>query len=79
MTTERPPLPYDFLPEVPSFSVTSDDMADGQKLTENQVYNGFGVSGAVTETTATSSPSTPSAPRCSPWMPTPPRPSSASW
>ena len=46
MTTERPPLPYDFLPEVPSFSVTSDDMADGQKLTENQVYNGFGVSGA---------------------------------
>jgi hypothetical protein len=45
MATERPPLPYDFLPEVPSFTVTSDDMAGGQKLSENQVYDGFGVSG----------------------------------
>jgi Raf kinase inhibitor-like YbhB/YbcL family protein len=42
---DRPPIPYDFLPHVESFTVTSDDMADGQKLSEAQVYNGFGVSG----------------------------------
>jgi Raf kinase inhibitor-like YbhB/YbcL family protein len=42
---DRPPLPYEFLPKVPSFTVTSNDMADGQKLSESQVYNDFGVSG----------------------------------
>ncbi len=41
----RPPLPHDHLPEVTSFTVTSDDMADGQQLSEAQVYSGFGVSG----------------------------------
>jgi Raf kinase inhibitor-like YbhB/YbcL family protein len=42
---DRPPNPYDHLPPVESFAVTSNDMADGQKLSDAQVYNGFGVSG----------------------------------
>jgi Raf kinase inhibitor-like YbhB/YbcL family protein len=42
---DRPPLPYDYLPQVPSFTLTSNDVADGQKMSEAQVYNGFGVSG----------------------------------
>jgi len=43
--SDRAPLPYDFMPEVPSFSVTSSDVADGQQMGDNQVYNGFGMSG----------------------------------
>jgi Raf kinase inhibitor-like YbhB/YbcL family protein len=43
--TDRAPLPHDFLPKVPSFTVQSADMATGQQLSEAQVYNSFGVSG----------------------------------
>src|SRR5215471_14298906 len=41
----RPPLPYDFLPPVPSFDLRSGDVADGQMMSENQVFDGFGMSG----------------------------------
>ena len=43
--TERAPLPYDYLPKVSSFTVESDDVADGQMMTDPQVYNGFGMTG----------------------------------
>jgi Raf kinase inhibitor-like YbhB/YbcL family protein len=42
---DRAPLPYEFMPEVPTFTVTSDDIAHGELMSDNQVYNGFGMSG----------------------------------
>lgn len=44
-TRNRPPLPHDFLPAVPSLTVTSDDVADGQTLPKKHVYHGMGASG----------------------------------
>ena len=42
---DRPPNPYDFLPPVPSFDVTSEDVAHGEQMGDKQVYNSFGMSG----------------------------------
>jgi Raf kinase inhibitor-like YbhB/YbcL family protein len=43
--SDRAPLPYDFMPQVPSFTVESDDVAQDQQMGDKQVYNGFGMSG----------------------------------
>jgi Raf kinase inhibitor-like YbhB/YbcL family protein len=42
---DRAPLPYDFMPSVPSFTVTSEDVSDGVQMGDEQVYNSFGMSG----------------------------------
>ena len=41
----RAPLPYDFHPPVPSFTVESDDVTHDQQMGDAQVYNGFGMTG----------------------------------
>lgn len=44
-TTKRPPSPYDFLPEVPTFTLTSTDITDGKTLSMPQVSGIFGAGG----------------------------------
>ncbi|MEZ5342356.1 MAG: YbhB/YbcL family Raf kinase inhibitor-like protein [Acidimicrobiales bacterium] len=43
--TARPPSPYDFLPPVPSFSLTSSVLADGEMLAMPQVSGILGAGG----------------------------------
>lgn len=42
---DRAPLPYDFLPPVPEFTVESEHVAHGEQMDNAHVYNSFGMSG----------------------------------
>ncbi|MEU6231509.1 YbhB/YbcL family Raf kinase inhibitor-like protein [Kitasatospora sp. NPDC047058] len=42
--TVRPPLPYEFLPQVPSFELTSEDFTDGGGLAEEFIHAGGNLS-----------------------------------
>ncbi|MDT7557238.1 MAG: hypothetical protein QOI68_1708 [Pseudonocardiales bacterium] len=44
-TASRPPGPHEFLPEVPSFTLTSTDIKDGARLADQHASGVFGVTG----------------------------------
>lgn len=44
---KRRPLPHDFHPPVPSFTVTSEDVAEGATLKDAQVYAAGNTSAAA--------------------------------
>jgi len=43
--SDRAPLPYDHMPQVPSFTVESDNVAHDQHMGDDQVFNSFGMTG----------------------------------
>ncbi|MEU8270676.1 YbhB/YbcL family Raf kinase inhibitor-like protein [Sphaerisporangium sp. NPDC049002] len=42
---KQPPIPYDFLPEVPSLTVESDDVSDGERMSDDHVFDDWGMTG----------------------------------
>ncbi|GII79645.1 hypothetical protein Sru01_46270 [Sphaerisporangium rufum] len=41
----QPPVPYDHLPAVPALGVESEDVADGRTLSDDHVFDGWGMTG----------------------------------